>query len=186
MNAFVRRIIAPVLILMFATVFVGGCASGVKRAEDKAATAPAFAEAGKQCTAVTLRLTPEAQLKLPENLKFDQDRLLGTIKRALDARNIVSPVPNPSLPTVEVLITDIRARSNFSAVMWGFMAGDDHINGDVTVKSPKGQEVQRFSVSASYALGGLAGGQDEARMGWLYETFAKHVLEELTGTKPAE
>ncbi|MBI3044616.1 MAG: hypothetical protein HYY78_17500 [Betaproteobacteria bacterium] len=41
--------------------------------------------------------------------------------------------------------------------------------------------LNQFEVSASYALGGLAGGQDEARMGWLYEEFAKLTLKELTG-----
>jgi hypothetical protein len=79
-------------------------------------------------------------------------------------------------------VTDIRVRTNFSAVMWGFMAGDDHINGIVVARSPTGDELQRFEVSASYALGGLAGGQDEARMGWLYESFAEETLKELTGT----
>ena len=65
--------------------------------------------------------------------------------------------------------------------MFGFMAGDDHIDGDVLVHAANGSELQRFSVSASYALGGLAGGQDSARMGWLYESFAERMMEELTG-----
>lgn len=65
--------------------------------------------------------------------------------------------------------------------MFGFMAGDDHIHGTVIVRSPDGTELQRFNVNTSYALGGFAGGQTDARMGWLYETFAKHVVDELTG-----
>lgn len=173
--------VASILIMMT----LAGCASGVKHSEDKTTTAPAFAEAGKQCSSVTLRLQPAAQLKIADNLKFDQEKLLGTIKRALQARNVIAAGPNPALPTIEVLVTDIRTRSNFSAVMWGFMAGDDHINGEVIVRGPDGRVLQHFSVSASYALGGLAGGQDDVRMGWLYETFAKHVLEELTGAPKA-
>ena len=69
-------------------------------------------------------------------------------------------------------------------MMFGFMAGDDHIKGEVIIRSPDGVEFQRFGVSASCALGGIAGGQTETRMGWLYETFAKHVVEELTGKVP--
>lgn len=84
---------------------------------------------------------------------------------------------------MEILVTSIRSRSAFNAVMFGFMAGDDHIKGDVIVRSPDGVELERFAVSASWALGGFAGGQTEARMGWLYETFAKHVVEELTVAK---
>ncbi len=62
------------------------------------------------------------------------------------------------------------------------MAGDDHIKGDVLVRAPDGTELQSFSVNASYAFGGLGGGQDSVRMNWLYENFAKRVAEEVTGT----
>lgn len=130
---------------------------------------------------VTVALTPAAQKLAADNLKFDQYALLATIHRALEAQNALTREPDGSLPKVEVSVTDIRTRSAFSAVMFGFMAGDDHLKGDVVVRSPAGAELQRFSVSASYALGGLAGGQDDARMNWLYETFAKHTVEELTG-----
>jgi hypothetical protein len=65
--------------------------------------------------------------------------------------------------------------------MFGFMAGDDRIKGDVIVRGPNGVAQQQFTISTSYALGGIAGGQDSARMDWLYESFAKRVLEELTG-----
>jgi len=36
-------------------------------------------------------------------------------------------------------------------------------------------------VTASYALGGFGGGQDEMRMSWLYEAFAKALVSEITG-----
>jgi hypothetical protein len=65
------------------------------------------------------------------------------------------------------------------------MAGDDHIYGDVIARDAAGKELQRFSVEASYALGGIAGGIEDTRMGWLYETFAKHTVEELKG-KPGD
>ncbi len=51
----------------------------------------------------------------------------------------------------------------------------------MTVRAADGNTLQEFSVSASYALGGLAGGQDSTRLSWLYESFAEHVTEELTG-----
>lgn len=90
------------------------------------------------------------------------------------------------LPGVEVTVTAVRVRSNFSAIMFGFMAGDDHIDGDVVVRAPDKRELQRFSISTSYALGGLAGGQDGARMDWLYESFAERLAEELTGKTKKE
>lgn len=165
-------------------VLVAGCASGVKRAEDSTKRQAYFAGGGKLAKDVTLSMSRNAQGQLSENLKFDQDKLLATVKRALGAKNLLAKTPDEKLPTIEVVVTDIRVRSNFSAVMWGFMAGDDHINGEVIARDAAGRELQRFEVSASYALGGLAGGQDEARMSWLYETFAQETVNELTGTTP--
>ena len=100
------------------------------------------------------------------------------IERHLDGRGLLN---NQSNQTVEVSINSFRVRSGFSAVMFGFMAGSDSIQGVVAVKNAAGQYIKRAEVSASYALGGIAGGQDSSRMGWLYEEFAKHVVAELTG-----
>ena len=169
-----------------AAVFIAGalqgCASGVTRSTDSAPSKPYFADSSTKAGNVLVSLTPEAQAKLADNLKFDQEKLRSTIRRALEAKNLISPAPEASLPVIEVVVRDVRTRSNFTAVAFGFLAGDDHINGDVVVRDPGGRELQRFGVSAAYALGGLGGGQDDARMGWLYETFAKHTVEELTGT----
>lgn len=69
------------------------------------------------------------------------------VKQALESKDLLAKTPDPALPAIEVVITDIRVRSNFAAIMFGFMAG----------------------------------GQDDARMGWLYESFAKELVTELTG-----
>jgi len=61
--------------------------------------------------------------------------------------------------------------------------GGGPYQGDVVVRGVDGKQLDKFSVSASYALGGLAGGQDEARMGWLYEKFAEETIKTLTGAK---
>ncbi len=88
------------------------------------------------------------------------------------------------MPKILVEVKDVRVRSNFSAVMWGFMAGNDHITGDIVIQNNNGSELDRFEVSVSYALGGLAGGMDSSRMGWLYETFAEETVKELTKNSP--
>jgi hypothetical protein len=163
---------------------LGACSSGVTRHTDAALSQPQFAQPDKKAGAIAIALTAEAQKQAADNLKFNHETLLATVRRALEGNNVLVKEANQSLPKIDIVVTDIRVRSAFSAVMFGFMAGDDHINGDVVVRSTNGAEVQRFSVGASYALGGLAGGQDEARMSWLYESFAKRVLEELTGREP--
>jgi hypothetical protein len=81
---------------------------------------------------------------------------------------------------VSIEITDIRVRSSFNAFMWGFMAGDDHILGDVTLTEGDGKPLHTFNVSASYALGGFAG-MNETRMSWLFEEFSELTVEEILG-----
>jgi hypothetical protein len=171
-----------VAVLPAVLLLVSACASGVTRPADMASLKPALMGMQK-AGEVTLTLNPEAQKLATENMTFNQDTLLAAVRRALETQNALTRQVDGSLPKVEVVITSVRTRSAFTAIMFGFMAGDDHINGDVIVRSPSGAELQRFSVSASYALGGIGGGQDGTRMNWLYETFAKHLVEELTGTR---
>jgi len=71
--------------------------------------------------------------------------------------------------SVHIAVTDLRTRSTFTAIMFGFMAGNDHIVGTVTITDNSNRTLKSFEISASYALGGLAGGQDSMRMNWLYE-----------------
>jgi hypothetical protein len=170
----------PVVAAILAAV-LAGCASGVKHADDTAKREAYFAGGGKVAREVTLSLDKNAQAQLSSELKFDQGRLLSTVRQALDARGLLAKSPDPSQPGIEIVVTDIRVRSKFSAVMFGFMAGDDRIVGDVIARDHSGKELQRFTVTASYALGGFAGGQDETRMRWLYETFAKELVNEITG-----
>jgi hypothetical protein len=67
--------------------------------------------------------------------------------------------------------------------MWGVMAGTDNVTGDVIVRDASGKQVRRFTVNASYGLGGFAGGQDDMRLGWLFDKFAEHTVAELGGPR---
>ena len=166
---------APLFLLLLAA-----CASGVTRPADSQLAKAYLADPGKKASGVVISLTPEAKKQAAENLKFNQEVLLSTLRRGLEARELLAKQSDQTLPNIEVVVTDIRIRSNFSAVVFGFMAGDDRINGDVIVRAPTGEELQRFGVSASYALGGI-GGMDDTRMNWLYESFAERTIEELMG-----
>ena len=84
---------------------------------------------------------------------------------------------------LKVVVNDIRVRSTFNAVMWGFMAGNDHLTGDAVVLNLAGEPVYDFEASASYALGGFGGGQDSSRMNWLYEEFSEIIADELVQKK---
>jgi hypothetical protein len=157
---------------LVAVALVSGCASGVKRSDgQKAGSFQPSAEfpIGK----INVAVTDEARNKLKNNFKFNQDQLRNSIQEALTNNQLFKA---DSGMTLDVLVTRIRVRSTFSAVMWGAMAGNDAVEGEVSVKDASGKPLDKFSVNASYALGGFAGGQDSMRTGWLYEAFAKEVL----------
>jgi hypothetical protein len=160
---------------------LAGCSSGVERAAHTQFQAPQFDDLGEQAGGLDVKLSREAKDDATDNLKFNKGDLEATIRRDLEINNLLAAQYDSGLPTIEVTVTSVRVRSSFSAIMFGFMAGDDHIDGDVVVRAADGNVLQKFSVSASYALGGFAGGQDSSRLSWLYETFAEHVAQELTG-----
>jgi len=171
------RLYAAVLL----TLVLAACSSGVVRAPEIGLQQPQFDDPGEQAGSLTVELSDEARKEAADNLKFRQVELDQTIRQALELNNLLAEQFDGGLPTIEVTVTSVRVRSSFSAIMFGFMAGDDHIEGDVTVRAADGNTLQEFSVSASYAFGGLVGGLDSSRLSWLYESFAEHVTEELTG-----
>jgi hypothetical protein len=83
-----------------------------------------------------------------------------------------------------VTIEHVRVRSIAAAVILGFMAGADSIDGYVRVYDARGRQVHGYKVNASYALGGYAGGQDSMRMNWLYDKFSELAVAELAGATP--
>lgn len=166
-------------LLLVSIIFMGltACASSINRSNETSN----YQYNGQKFSGVKVSLNQTAQEKLKDNIKFDATRLESVISRSLQARGLID---DKSENIVNVLVTDIRTRSNFSAVMFGFMAGNDHVAGQVSlVPKTGGQAWLEFQVSASYALGGFGGGQDEARMNWLYEEFAKLTLAEILGGK---
>ena len=164
------------LLLAASIALLAGCASGVSRQD---VTAPAHRlSANQKLNSATLSLTPEVKAKLDENIKFNPDNLATMINRRLELNDLSAKGASYSL---HVVIKDVRVRQTVTAVLFGFLAGADSIAGDVELKDATGKVVDRFEISASYALGGWGGGQDDTRMNWLYEEFSKLLIVELKG-----
>ena len=171
------------LLLLFPMIAaLSACAGTVKRSENDPKPTIVQAYATLKFSSVTLDLTPEVKGKLEDNIKFSPDALNIMVKRRLENKGLMS---NSAQSNLKVTITDVRVRSTFNAIMWGFMAGDDRIVGNVEVQGPGNKPVNHFEVSASYALGGFGGGQDDTRMNWLYEKFSELLVAELTGENKA-
>lgn len=154
-----------------------GCGGSVKRPD------------GAQTTAVTgiskfngveVALSAEAQKQLVDNLKFDTDAFKRQIQSKLSAAQLIDSNSGHSLG---VTITGVRVRGSFSAVMFGALAGADSVDGDVNVLDKDKKVLRTFKVSATYAFGGLAGGIDSVRLGYLYEKFADLTTAEFAPAK---
>ena len=162
------------LLLLVSCLGLTACASGIKRQEGVAD----YKYQGEKFAGVSIKLTPAVQEKLKDDLKFNQQQLSSLILRGMEAQGLMD---GKSSHLVDIEITDVRVRSTFNAVMFGFMAGNDRITGNIALKQIGGVPRHSFEVSASYALGGLGGGQDQSRMNWLYEEFAKLTVQEIKG-----
>jgi hypothetical protein len=161
------------LSLVVGCLFVTACASSVQRR----AESESYRYGGEKFSKVELSVDPAAAKDPDDLVRFENQKLQGIIERSLEANGLLNAA-SPS--TVKVVITDLRLRSTFNAFMWGFMAGDDHIVGDVALVAENGETRHLYKVAASYALGGFAG-MNETRMGWLYEEFAKLTVAEIKG-----
>ncbi|MDX8391898.1 MAG: DUF4410 domain-containing protein [Mariprofundaceae bacterium] len=162
---------------------LAGCSSGIHRDHTFMETPKVKISEAQKLGHVTISLTNKAKDKLVDNMKFNAETLRQRVESALKTQTLIALEDQDGLPNMEIVIKDMRARSNFSAIAFGFMAGSDSITGDIVLKDANNTVLDRFEVSASYALGGLAGGFDSTRMNWLYEEFAKQTIKELRGLK---
>lgn len=167
-----RRIAIGVLVFNLA-----GCTAGVK---PSTLEGPQYL-VSQPAKSVSIELSDEAKEKIGDNPRFSQHALLDRIKQALIVRNLLNETKPEAVHMIEIVIRDIDVRSRFSAVIFGLTGDSDNIVGDVLLKDSSGKELTRFEISASYALDGLGGGQDEVRMGWLYEKFAELTVTHLVG-----
>jgi hypothetical protein len=172
LNRLALRILSMCLL-----VLLTACAGTVKR--EPGQMNKTYVTAG--VAAVQVSMTPEAQALLKDNPQFSSRDLQGYIQRRLEGNGTFNAA---AAERVEVVVTSIRVRSTASAVIFGVLAGQDHMEGKVRVLGADGRRLHSFDVNASYAFGGAAGG-DGLRMGWMYEKFSELVLAELTGTTEA-
>ncbi len=143
-----------------------------------AQSAAARTEAGS----VELLLSPDAQRQLVGNRAFDQARLLHAVRQALVAYNILTPDVDTTRPKVEIHVTDVSVQGKVLSITFGPRARDDHIDGQVVVRSPAGGQLRQFEISASSTIGDERPGQQEAQLEWLYRSFAWMVVRELAGS----
>jgi hypothetical protein len=166
-------------LLTAALLCLAGCAGTIQRESQGGAQRIEHAT----YTGVDVVLTDEARHDIADSPMFNVRDLGDYIRRRLEGRDLLDAQGSHR---VEVSIEHVRVRSMAAAVLLGVMAGADMVEGSVRVYDARGRQVHGYKVSASYALGGSAGGQDSMRMGWLYDKFSDLAVAELAGsTEPA-
>ena len=151
---------------------LAGCAGTVQRDSQSGAKRLE----GATYKSVDVVMTDAAKRLQADNPQFSARELGNYVQRRLDAASLVKP---DGQHRVEVTVENFRVRNAFAAVMFGFMAGSDSIDGYVKVFDERNRQVHGYKVNASYALGGFAGGQDGMRMNWMYDKFADMAMAEL-------
>jgi hypothetical protein len=152
-----------------------GCGGSVKRADDDAKVATGAPVVSKY-SMVAVNLSDAAKKALVDNIKFDTEAFSSKVRSTLEAKQLLA---QDAQHTIEVTVTGVRVRGAFSAVMFGILAGTDSVDGDVAVLDKDKKVVRSFKVSATYGLGGIAGGIDSVRLGYLYDKFAELTATEL-------
>jgi hypothetical protein len=161
-------------LLLAVVLWLAGCAGTIQRESQSGAHRIENA----RYSAVDVVLTDDGRREAADNPLFNVRELGDYVRRRLEGRSLLDL---QGTHRVEVSIQHVRVRSALSAVMLGIMAGSDSIEGYVRVYDQRGRQVHGYKVNASYGLGGLAGGQDSTRLGWLYDKFSDLAVAELSG-----
>ena len=163
----------PTLRLLFtlaASALLGACTSAEVR-QDSASSIR-----GLKVSAVSVSSTPSLD---PEKHEFmrenDVERYLtSSIRNRLTETGKLAPTG----PTLAVNISSIRVRSTASAVMWGVMAGPDHLEANVSVMD-KGRTLKTFVAEGSRTSGAFAGPGSGGRAERLSEELAIAIVDQL-------
>ncbi|MDH5232650.1 MAG: DUF4410 domain-containing protein [Gammaproteobacteria bacterium] len=168
----VKKLLVATCIAMLAA-----CSTSVKRLDDGNGETRAIQS--QSIAEYNIHLTENAQQDQLNNREFREEELKRAISDVMRKNNLGSNEKNGKTLVLDVQVTNIRVRSSFAAIMFGFLAGSDYIRGEVTLKDQTGKQYGQFLVSADYAFGGFAGGQNDVRMNWLYEAFAESLAKAL-------
>ena len=134
---------------------------------------------GEKYGKVTLSQSEQVLADARKGMRLDDMAIDKKIVVLLKAKGIYDEnSPN----SVNVLINSIYIRNAFNAVMFGFMSGADNIDGTVTL-AKNDNTLAQFDIHPAYALGGIGGGQNEIRLGWLSDKFAEQTIEMILGEK---
>lgn len=161
MSQFLRSIQIGVIIFLLSS-----CSSSVENITS------GYQYQGEKFKTATVIVNP-ALLEALQGTDFNGDEMTTAIMRKLRDRQLIDENAPYSL---QIDVDDIRIRSLITALAFAFMAGDDHIKGNVTILDGQQNAVASFRVATSFALGGIFNSDGDVRWEWLYNKFAQQVV----------
>ncbi|MCG7947195.1 MAG: DUF4410 domain-containing protein [Candidatus Thiodiazotropha taylori] len=164
------------LFMLILILMLTGCSSSVERGANGSTQSGKIARS--EVNEVTIHFSDEVKEKIKDVSSFDMIRFNETVISQLDNSGLLNAASDKS---VEITITGARFRHTALAALFGFMAGADHITGNVLLKDDAQNTIDEFVVSASYALGGAGGANEETRISWMYGKFAELTAQTLSG-----
>lgn len=162
-----------IMLCLVCTGFISGCAGSSSLKEKHSG----YSYNGEKYGKVVVTLSEKVTSDTRKETRIEQMNL--EIK-LIDQLKTAGLYDESSQNMVSVVIDSIYIRNAFNAIMFGAMAGADNIAGTVTL-TKKDVELAIFDVTASYAFGGTAGGQNEPRLEWLSHKFAELTAETILG-----
>jgi len=154
-------------LIAISVAYLGGCSSNVRRDNDAPAV---YQYSGAKYGKVSTAMSPAIAADADKAARFQELKLEEAIVTQLKEKNLYD---EKSENIVDVVVNALRVRNAATAIMFGFMAGSDNMEGVVTLKASDGKVLNKFTIDASYALGGFGGGQNTARLGYLSRTFGE-------------
>ena len=140
----VRRAIAAAALV----VLVAACTSGVQQHESDDGT---YTYSGQTFGKISVRISDAIKNDPEKAARAGQLRLEESVRVSLKFKQLYD---EDSKASVYVVVDNMRVRSSFNSIIWGYLAGGDFLGGTVTLNDASGKVLKRFIVSAWYDGGG--------------------------------
>jgi len=126
----------------------------------------------------TVLVTPDASIRPSELRWMSENAVEDTLTAAVRQRLTATGKLEPAGATLEVTIISMRLRSTTTAVLWGVLAGPDHLRGRVRLLN-KGTVQKTFIAEASRTSGAMAGAGSGGRIEGMCEELAYALVQQL-------
>jgi len=163
------------IIIAFYVLSLAACASSARMDE----SAQNYQFSGDKFGQINVKLADKLANDPKKAIRSEQLNLETSLRSYLSANQLFDET---SQNQVNVYIDQLHMRNGFNAVMFGPFAGKDYLGGKVTLVVDSAEKAS-FDVKASYALGGIAGGNNSSRLSWMSEKFAEVTANTIKGKK---